>query len=110
MFHRVADFIALADANYGADSEAVKATADKFYHMISSLNFIEFGSVDGGTHGQTSPDSVVANNPEDLRRLPDYRDFCMESGSRRLKKFINLPIQRAFKRLRRAKANPNDIK
>lgn len=40
LFRRVADNIAQADGNYGADQRAVAATADAFYGMMTRLEFM----------------------------------------------------------------------
>lgn len=40
MFIRVANFIAEADSLYGADSEQVKKTAEQFYRMMATLEFL----------------------------------------------------------------------
>ena len=40
LFIRVADFIALADANYGADEEQVKKSALEFYNMMAQTDFM----------------------------------------------------------------------
>lgn len=40
LFRRVADNIAQADANYGADERAVAATADTFYGMMARQEFM----------------------------------------------------------------------
>ncbi|MBD3403879.1 vitamin B12-dependent ribonucleotide reductase [candidate division GN15 bacterium] len=40
MFRRVANFIAEADRSYGADDEAVKATAERFYAMMARREFM----------------------------------------------------------------------
>lgn len=40
IFHRVANAIALADKFYGKNEEQIKKTADKFYYMMSELEFM----------------------------------------------------------------------
>lgn len=40
MFHRVARFIAAADQAYGASDEAVRSTADGFFEIMSSFEFV----------------------------------------------------------------------
>ncbi len=40
MFERVAENIAQADKNYGASTEEVKRTADEFYELMASLDFM----------------------------------------------------------------------
>ncbi len=40
LFIRVAEFIALADKNYGADSVDIEKTALKFYHMMANFDFL----------------------------------------------------------------------
>lgn len=40
MFWRVANYIASADKNYGADDTAVEKTAERFFSMMASLEFM----------------------------------------------------------------------
>lgn len=40
MFRRVSSFIAAADANYGADEQAVKVAENAFYGMMARLDFV----------------------------------------------------------------------
>ncbi len=85
LFRRVADYIALADKNYGSSEDEIKVTAQKFYEIISSLCFMPNSPTlmnAGRANGQLSACFVlpVGDSMEEIFETNKHAALIHKSG------------------------------